>query len=126
MAELRLRIFFRALIRVELAFMLNLLLSLSSTDAVGYAAAFCTTSAFLPQAYVAIKHRDTKSLSLAMYIIFTAGLVLWLIYGLIKHDWALIASNAVTVTLAALILLTKLRYDVFPKDVGAKKFDGGN
>lgn len=94
---------------------------ISNTDAIGYAAAFCTTSAFLPQAYVAIKHRDTKSLSLSMYIIFTIGLVLWLIYGLIKQDWALIASNAVTVTLAALILLTKLRYDVFSKDVNVKK-----
>ncbi len=83
------------------------------TDSVGYAAAFCTTAAFIPQAYVAIRHRDTKSLSLAMYIIFTLGLILWLIYGLIKNDWALIVSNAVTVTLAALILMTKLRYDVF-------------
>ena len=86
-----------------------------NTDAIGYAAALCTTSAFLPQAYVAIKHCDTKSLSLAMYIIFTTGLVLWLIYGLIKGDWALIASNAVTATLAATILITKLRYDVFGK-----------
>lgn len=97
---------------------------------IGYAAALFTTSAFLPQAYVAIKHRDTKSLSLAMYIIFTTGLILWLIYGVIKNDWALIASNAVTVTLAALILITKLRYDVFiksvsVKDVSAKKIDGG-
>ena len=85
------------------------------TDCIGYAAALCTTSAFLPQAYVAIKHRDTKSLSLAMYIIFTLGLVLWLIYGAIKNDWALMAANAVTVTFAALILIVKLRYDVFGK-----------
>ena len=93
--------------------MFDVLSTLIGTDAIGYAAAFCTTSAFLPQAYVAIKHRDTKSLSLAMYIIFTTGLVLWLIYGVAKHDWALIASNAVTATLAALILITKLRYDIF-------------
>lgn len=93
--------------------MLETLLATIGTNNIGYAAAFCTTAAFVPQAYVAIKHRDTKSLSLAMYIIFTIGLVLWLIYGLIKHDWALIASNAVTVTLAALILIVKLRYDVF-------------
>lgn len=95
--------------------MLDTLLALIGTNNIGYAAAFCTTAAFVPQAYVAIKHRDTKSLSLAMYIIFTLGLVLWLIYGLIKGDWALIAANAVTVTLAALILIVKLRYDVFCK-----------
>lgn len=96
--------------------MLDSLLSVIGADTIGYAAACCTTAAFLPQAYVALKHRDTKSLSLAMYIIFTTGLVLWLIYGVIKHDWALIAANAITATLAALILVTKLRYDVFGKD----------
>jgi MtN3 and saliva related transmembrane protein len=95
--------------------MLDALTNVFGADMIGYAAAFCTTSAFLPQAYVAIKYRDTKSLSLAMYIIFTAGLILWLLYGAIKHDWALIAANAITATLAALILLTKLRYDVFGK-----------
>lgn len=91
--------------------------TLNMTDMVGYAAALFTTAAFAPQAYVAIKHRDTKSLSLAMYIIFITGLILWLTYGVIKRDWALIASNAVTVTLAAMILITKLRYDVFAKKI---------
>ncbi|HEY3697710.1 MAG TPA: SemiSWEET transporter [Spongiibacteraceae bacterium] len=82
-------------------------------DSIGYAAALCTTVAFLPQAYVAIKHRDTRSLSLAMYIIFTLGVSLWLIYGLIKNDWALIAANSITVLLAMLILISKLRNDIF-------------
>lgn len=79
----------------------------------GYAAATCTTVAFLPQAYVAIKHRDTKSLSLGMYIIFTIGVALWLVYGLYKNDWAMIGANSITLILAAIILITKLRYDVF-------------
>jgi MtN3 and saliva related transmembrane protein len=82
-------------------------------ELIGYAAAVCTTLAFLPQAYVAIKHRDTKSLSLGMYIIFTVGLSLWLVYGLCKNDWALIGSNSITLLLASTILITKLRYDVF-------------
>ena len=79
----------------------------------GYAAATCTTFAFLPQAYAAIKHRDTKSLSLGMYIIFTFGVALWLVYGLYKQDWAIIGANCITLILAATILITKLRYDVF-------------
>jgi MtN3 and saliva related transmembrane protein len=101
-------------------YLIDLLTSIG-TDNIGYAAALCTTAAFVPQAYVAIKHRDTKSLSLAMYIIFTLGLIFWLIYGLLKHDWALIASNAVTVTLAGMILIVKLRYDVF----GRRNIDSG-
>jgi MtN3 and saliva related transmembrane protein len=85
-------------------------------DLIGYAAAVCTTFAFLPQAYVAIKHRDTKSLSLGMYIIFTLGVGLWLVYGLYKNDFALIGSNSITLVLAATILITKLRYDIFTRD----------
>jgi MtN3 and saliva related transmembrane protein len=80
---------------------------------IGYAAAACTTIAFLPQAWVAIKTRNTQSLSLAMYIVFTAGVALWLAYGVLKNDWALIAANGVTVLLSLTILITKLRYDVF-------------
>lgn len=79
----------------------------------GYAAAICTTFSFLPQAYAAIKHRDTKSLSLGMYIIFTFGVALWLVYGLCKHDLAIIGANCITLILASTILITKLRYDVF-------------
>jgi MtN3 and saliva related transmembrane protein len=80
---------------------------------IGYAAAVCTTVAFLPQAWVTIKTRDTRSLSLAMYVVFTLGVALWLVYGLMKKDWALIAANGVTVLLALTILITKLRNDVF-------------
>jgi MtN3 and saliva related transmembrane protein len=80
---------------------------------IGYAAAACTTVAFLPQAWVAIKTRNTQSLSLGMYIIFTLGVGLWLAYGVLKGDWALIAANAITILLSLIILITKLRYDVF-------------
>ncbi len=82
-------------------------------NVIGYAAATCTTVAFLPQAWVAIKTHDTKSLSLGMYVIFTLGVSLWLAYGMLKNDWALIAANAITVMLSLTILVTKLRYDVF-------------
>jgi MtN3 and saliva related transmembrane protein len=80
---------------------------------IGYTAAVCTTLAFVPQAWVAIKTRNTQSLSLAMYIVFTLGVALWLVYGLLKNDWALIIANGVTTLLASIILITKLRYDVF-------------
>lgn len=84
-----------------------------SDSLIGYVAAICTTVSFLPQAYIAIKHKDTHSLSLGMYSIFTFGVALWLYYGVQRGDWAIIAANSVTLILASLILITKLRYDVF-------------
>jgi MtN3 and saliva related transmembrane protein len=43
-------------------------------------AAFSTTISFLPQAIKTIKTKDTKALSLPMYLLFTFGVFMWLIY----------------------------------------------
>jgi len=84
---------------------------MTGIELLGYAAAFCTTVAFLPQAIKIIRDRDTRSLSLGMYLIFTAGLLLWLIYGLMKDDRALIFANAITLLLSVVILGLKVRCD---------------
>ena len=79
-----------------------------SSDLVGFTAAFCTTIAFLPQAIKVIRTRDTSSLSLAMYAIFTLGVALWLAYGIIKNDWVIIMASVITLLLAVVILCTKV------------------
>jgi MtN3 and saliva related transmembrane protein len=45
-----------------------------------------------------------------MYSVFTAGVALWLVYGLFLQAWPVVAANAVTLALASGILLMKLRY----------------
>lgn len=76
----------------------------------GYVAGACTTSSFLPQAMQIMKTKHTKDLSLSMYLILTSGLILWSVYGLIKHDWPLVLANMVTLFLAGWIFILKLRY----------------
>lgn len=80
-----------------------------SFELIGYLGAFCTTASFLPQAILTIRTRDTQSLSFGMYSLFTTGVILWLIYGVHKHDYALIWANAVTFILAATILGFKIK-----------------
>ena len=82
-------------------------------DLLGICAAFCTTIAFLPQAIKVFKTRDTSSLSLAMYAVFSLGVGLWLIYGLVKSDLAIIVANIITLFLACGILCTKVYNDIF-------------
>lgn len=77
---------------------------------IGSLAAACTTLAFLPQAIKVIQTRHTKDLSLAMYVIFTLGVFLWLMYGLMTNDWPIIVANLVTCVLAAIILGMKIVY----------------
>lgn len=77
-------------------------------EIIGYVAATLTTSSFLPQAIMTLKTRDTESLSLGMYALFTLGVLLWLIYGFYLDDKAIIFANAVTFMLASSILLVKI------------------
>jgi MtN3 and saliva related transmembrane protein len=80
------------------------------TEIVGLVAAFLTTAAFLPQVIHTIRTRSTHDISLRMYSLYTVGIFLWLIYGLLLRDVPLIASNAVTVVLSGTILGLKLRH----------------
>jgi MtN3 and saliva related transmembrane protein len=77
-------------------------------EIIGYCAAFLTTIAFLPQAIQSWRTRDLTGISLGMYSLFTAGVGLWLVYGLIIEKWPLILANALTFALALSILLLKL------------------
>nr|ART38246.1 F334 [uncultured bacterium] len=80
------------------------------TTAIGLLAALLTTAAFLPQVLHTLATRDTRGISLRMYVIFVAGVLLWLIYGLLTGDLPLILANAITLLLAGAILILKLRH----------------
>jgi MtN3 and saliva related transmembrane protein len=77
---------------------------------VGLAAAFCTTIAFLPQVIQTWRTRSTKDISLAMFLVFTTGIFLWLVYGAIRHDVPLIAANGITFVLSGTILYFKFHH----------------
>ena len=77
---------------------------------IGFFAAFCTTIAFLPQAIKVYKSKSTKDISLYMFLIFTIGVLSWLIYGLIINDLPVILANAVTLVLSFFILIYKIRF----------------
>ena len=80
------------------------------TEAVGSLAAILTTVSFVPQAWHSFKTRDVSGISLGMYSVFTAGVALWLVYGVLLHAWPLIIANSITLALAAAILTMKLRF----------------
>ncbi len=77
-------------------------------EILGYIAAFLTTAAFFPQTIKTIKSRDTASISLAMYVMFTTGIALWLGYALLIESMPMIIANIITFALSATILVLKL------------------
>ena len=74
-------------------------------------AAFLTTVAFVPQLVRVVKLRSARDISLGMFLMFSVGVALWLVYGIYTRSKPVIASNAVTLVLSVSILVLKLNYD---------------
>lgn len=83
---------------------------MNTTDLLGTIAATLTTVAFVPQVVQIIRTKSAKDVSLPMYLIFTAGVVLWLGYGVLLGAWPIIIANIVTLGLALAVVAMKLRW----------------
>lgn len=81
---------------------------MTTEEVIGAIAAILTTSSFLPQAIKVVRTRDTEAISLIMYVLFTAGVALWGVYGLLTWQWSIIIANGITVVLAGTILSLKV------------------
>lgn len=77
---------------------------MSATEILGFVAAISTTVSFVPQAIKVIRTRNTDGISLLMYALFTAGMSLWLIYGIVIGSRPMMISNLITALLSAIIL----------------------
>ncbi|WP_078118306.1 SemiSWEET transporter [Thiosocius teredinicola] len=79
------------------------------SSSLGLLAAFLTTAAFVPQVFRVVRTRDTHAISLTMYLMFAAGVALWLIYGILLGLWPVIIANGITLLLALMVIALKLR-----------------
>ena len=73
-------------------------------------AATLTTGAFVPQALHIIRHKETKAISLIMYVAFATGVGFWLLFGVMIGNLPIVVSNAITFALALAIIAMKLKY----------------
>jgi MtN3 and saliva related transmembrane protein len=79
-------------------------------DSIGYLAATLTTLAFIPQALRTWRLRSAGGISVGMYVVFTIGIALWLLYGVLLGAWPIILANVITLALALSILVMAIRY----------------
>jgi MtN3 and saliva related transmembrane protein len=79
-----------------------------ANDWLGYLAASLTTLSFVPQALLTLRTRQVQGISVGMYSLFTAGIALWVVYGVRLGEWPIIIANVVTLALALTILATKI------------------
>lgn len=80
-------------------------------NAIGMMAAFCTTLSFVPQLIRVWQLRSAREISLAMFLVFSLGVFLWLLYGILIHSAPVILANGATLALSLAILTLKVRFD---------------
>jgi MtN3 and saliva related transmembrane protein len=84
---------------------------MDTATVVGMIAGFCTTASFAPQVWRVWKTKHARDISLTMYMLFVAGTLLWLSYGLMIHSVPVVLYNVLTFLLAGAVLVMKLRFD---------------
>lgn len=76
---------------------------------IGTLAGVFTTIAFIPQVAKTWKTQSASDISLWMFLLFSSGVLLWLIYGVLLHAIPIIAANGITLTLSVSILALKVK-----------------
>jgi MtN3 and saliva related transmembrane protein len=76
----------------------------------GLLAGGLTTASFVPQVMKIWKTKSAEDVSLLMFVAFCVGVSLWIVYGVIKGELAIILTNAVTLVLGAAIVWMKLKF----------------
>jgi MtN3 and saliva related transmembrane protein len=79
-------------------------------DFIGLVAGALTTVAFIPQLLKIYASKSGKDVSARMFVMFSAGVALWLAYGILIGSLPVILANGVTLALSVAIMVLKVRY----------------
>jgi len=84
---------------------------MTPADMLGYAAGAVTAFTFLPQVVKTWKEKSAKDVSLWMFVIAFINEIMWLVYGIMIHNWVIILTNAVMLVMSAIMIGLKFRYN---------------
>lgn len=76
----------------------------------GLAAGTITSITFLPQVIKIWKTKSAKDLSLQMLFLLMLGVSMWLVYGIIIKDTAIIYTNSMVLAMSLMMLYAKFRF----------------
>jgi MtN3 and saliva related transmembrane protein len=79
-------------------------------EIIGIGAGVCTASSLLPQVIKTIKTKEAEEVSIGMLLILLAGLILWIVYGWMKKDIPILATNCFSLLLNVVMLFLRIRY----------------
>ncbi|MAN58235.1 MAG: hypothetical protein CMC08_00185 [Flavobacteriaceae bacterium] len=80
------------------------------TSIIGYVAGLCTTVAVVPQLVKSWRTKTVRDVSPLMFGTLITGVGLWTVYGILKNDVPIIATNGVSLALNMVMLYFMVRF----------------
>lgn len=84
-------------------------------DYIGIMAGLLVLSSFIPQLHKAYKTKRMLDVSIYLMATIASGMLLWVLYGIIRKDLVIIGSNVSGFGLNVILLILKLKYDKLQK-----------
>jgi MtN3 and saliva related transmembrane protein len=84
---------------------------MTAIQILGLAAGTITSITFLPQVIQIWKTKSAKDLSLQMLLLLILGVLMWLTYGILAKDAAIIYTNSMVLVMSLVMLYFKFRFD---------------
>ena len=81
------------------------------TEILGLTAGTITSITFLPQVIQVYKTKSAKDISLSMVLLLTVGVAMWLSYGILILNAAIIYTNSMVLAMAIILLYFKWKFD---------------
>jgi len=83
---------------------------MEALDILGLTAGSISGITFIPQVIKTWKTKSADDISLLMFTFATLSVVMWLVYGLIKKDIAIIYTNSLVLICSLIMLYFKFRF----------------
>lgn len=80
-------------------------------DIIGTIAGILVLSSFIPQLHKAYKTKRMSDVSIYLMGLIASGMLLWVVYGIIRRDPVIIGTNAAGFVLNIILMILKLKYD---------------
>ena len=76
----------------------------------GFVAGVFTATSMLPQFFKILKEKKADDISIPMLLILLTGVSLWIYYGILKEDWPIIITNAISLIVNVGTMILRLKY----------------
>ena len=77
---------------------------------IGFSAATLTMFSFVPQIVKSLRTKSVKDVSEITLFQFSAGVCLWIVYGVLRQDPVIIVANIVSIITLAILIFLYFKY----------------